>query len=59
MKKNIWKNIVMNVILSIIFVALSQKALEMRLEETQVSLVMFFGVIMTIGNSIFVYRCKK
>lgn len=54
MKKNIWKNVAMNVILSVVFVVLSQKALGMGLEETQVFLILFFGILVILGNYIFI-----
>jgi hypothetical protein len=51
-------NVLLNMTFSIIFVMLNGWALQNQLEETFVSLALFYGCIVTIGNALFTYFRK-
>lgn len=60
MNKNIvWKNGMMNLLISIIFVYLNSRALKMGLEETLVAYSIYFGIIVIVANIIFISNTKK
>ena len=51
-------NVLLNLIFSIVFVMLNGWALHNQLEETFISLALFYGCIVTIGNALFIYFRK-
>jgi hypothetical protein len=52
-------NIGFNLILAVIFVLLNAWALRAGLEETFVALALIYGLIMVLGNAIFVAYSRK
>lgn len=52
-------NIAFNLLLTIAFVMLDMRALAAGLEETFVSLALFYGLISLIGNALFVAAAKR
>jgi hypothetical protein len=58
MKKSIWLNVLLNLVLAVIFVALNRWALQNQLEETFVALAMSYGCIVIIGNALFTSLLK-
>jgi len=53
-------NILVNVGLMVIFVLLANNALNDGLEETLVSLMLIYGIIVVLINAFFInYFCKK
>jgi hypothetical protein len=60
MNKIVLWNGVMNVILAVVFVMLNSRAARAGLEETFVSLALFYGVIVVVGNALYIsFYCKK
>jgi hypothetical protein len=60
MNKNIvWKNGMMNLLISIIFVYLNSRALKMGLEEAFVAYSIYFGIIVMVANTMFVAKIAK
>lgn len=60
MKNVVLVNILINFVLTVIFVVLNNNILKNGLEETFVSLALIYGVIVIIINAFFVARfCKK
>lgn len=59
MMKIIGWNVLFNTVLTIIFVMLNQWALQAQLEETFITLALFFGCIVIVGNALYVARLKN
>jgi low temperature requirement protein LtrA len=59
MNKMIFKNVLMNFVLMIIFVFLNNWALKTDLEETFISLALIYGIIIVIANAIFIAKFSK
>ena len=55
----IFKNVLMNFVLMIIFVFLNNWALKTDLEETFISLALIYGIIIVIANAIFIAKFSK
>lgn len=58
MGKLIWLNILLNLVLAVIFVYFNNWALQNHLEETFVSLAMFYGCIVIVGNALYISLLK-
>lgn len=60
MKSVVLHNVVLNLIISGIFIFLNDRAVKLGLEETFISLAIGYGIITTICNALFVkITCKK
>ena len=59
MKNIVWINILFNLGLTIIFVVLNNNILKNGLEETFVSLILIYGMIVIVVNAFFVAKCCK
>jgi hypothetical protein len=59
MKRILLLNIAFNLLLAIVFVALNTRALDAGLEETFVSLALFYGLISLAGNAVFVAFARR
>lgn len=60
MKNVVLINVLLNLGLTVIFVVLNDNILKNGLEETFVSLALFYGIIIVVVNALFVAKfCKK
>jgi hypothetical protein len=59
MKQPIIWNVLLNLVLAVIFVALNRWALQNQFEETFVTLALFYGCIGVIGNALFISHLKS
>lgn len=60
MNKVVSLNILMNLFFGAIFVLLNNWALQNSLEETFISLSLIFGIMVVVGNALYVsVFCKK
>lgn len=59
MKKTLLSNIAFNLSVAAIFVFLNMKALELGYEETFVVYALIYGVVVTVGNGLFMSFGKK
>jgi hypothetical protein len=58
MNQRIWLNVAMNFVLAVVFVLLNQWALRNQLEETFVTLAIFYGCIVIVGNALYISSAK-
>lgn len=58
MNRRVRLNVAMNVALAVAFVLLNQWALRSQLEETFVTLALFYGCIVIVGNALFISSAK-
>jgi hypothetical protein len=59
MSKAVLINILMNLVFSALFLFLNNWALQSGLEETFISLALFFGIVVIAGNGLYVYIVEK
>ena len=59
MKHSLLLNILFNLLVTAAFVYLNTWALNSGLEETFIALALIYGVIVTIGNALFITAAKK
>jgi hypothetical protein len=60
MNKVVLLNILMNFVLGAVFIFLNSLALKNNLEETLISLALVYGIVIIIGNALYILMfCKN
>ena len=59
MSRAVLYNMLMNLVFSLLFLLLNNWALRNGLEETLISLALFFGIVVIAGNGLYIYIVEK